>query len=147
MVRFAGGVPGVIEVSRVASGRKMDLGFEVTCERGAIRFDAERFNELQVYLDHDDGAGLGFRRVLAQPGHPDYAGFLPAPGHGLGFNDLKTIELAAFLRGIAAGRSVYPDLGEAARIGRLCEAILESADDGRWIDAPEEPPSNRSPSR
>jgi predicted dehydrogenase len=145
MVRFAGGVPGTIEVSRVASGRKMDLSFEVTCERGAIRFDAERTNELQVYLDEADPAGPGFRRVLARPGHPDYAGFLPAPGHGLGFNDLKTIEIAEFLRGVAAGRSVYPDLAEAARIGRLCEAILDSSDAGRWIDGPEEEPSTRRP--
>lgn len=145
MLRFEGDIPGVVEVSRVATGRKMDLTFEVTCERGAIRFEAERTNELQVYIDEQDSTGPGFRRVLAQPGHPDYAGFLPAPGHGLGFNDLKTIELAAFLRGVAAGRSTYPDLGEAARIGRICEAILDSADSGRWIEAPEEDPTARRP--
>jgi predicted dehydrogenase len=142
-VRFAGGVPGVIEVSRVATGRKMDLSFEVTCESGAIRFEAERTNELQVYVDEPDSAGPGFRRILAQPGHPDYAGFLPAPGHGLGFNDLKTIEIAEFLRGIEAGRAVYPDLAEAVRIGRVCEAILDSSESGRWIDAPEDEPSTR----
>lgn len=138
LVRFAGGVPGVIEVSRVATGRKMDLAFELTCEKGTIRFDAERLNELQVYVDEADATGNGFRRVLAQPGHPDYAGFLPAPGHNLGFNDLKTIEIAAFLRGVAEGRSVYPDLDEAVRIGRLCEAILDSAEGGAWIRNPEE---------
>lgn len=145
LLRFAGGVPGVVEVSRVALGRKMDLSFELTCERGTVRFDAERTNELQVYLDTDDGAGAGFRRILISTDHPDYAGFLPAPGHGLGFNDLKTIEMAAFLRGIAAGRSVDPDLGEAARIGRLCEAILDSADRGGWIERPEDEPAARSP--
>jgi predicted dehydrogenase len=143
LLRFAGGVPGVIEVSRVATGRKMDLAFELTCEKGTISFAAERTNELEIYVDEPDEAGPGFRRVLAQPGHPDYAGFLPAPGHGLGFNDLKTIELATFLRGIAEGRSVYPDLDEAARIGRLCEAILDSAESGTWIDRPEDDPAIR----
>ncbi len=145
LVTFEGGIPGTIEVSRVALGRKMDIAFELTCEKGTIRFDGERANELQVYMAADDGGGLGFRRVLISPEHPDYAGFLPAPGHGLGFNDLKTIEIAAFLRGIAAGRSVDPDLAEAARIGRLCEAILDSAESGRPIRDPEEDPTSRRP--
>lgn len=133
VVRFASGISGVIETSRIAHGRKMDLAFEVTCERGSISLHAERLNELDVYAAGDDG----FRKVLINPSHPDYAAFLPAPGHGLGFNDLKTIELAGFLRGIAAGQSSYPDLGEAARISSLCEAIVSSSETRRWIDDPE----------
>ncbi|MFD1881308.1 Gfo/Idh/MocA family protein [Paracoccus pacificus] len=143
-IRFESGVPGVIETSRVAPGRKMDLAFELTCERGTLRFDAERMNELQVYLqDGADNGVQGFRRVLINSDHPDYAAFLPAPGHGLGFNDLKTIEIAAFLRAIAAGGNVYPDLAEAARIARLCEAILDSSENPGWIDNPELPPSKQ----
>jgi predicted dehydrogenase len=143
LVRFEGGVPGTIEVSRVAVGRKMDIAFELTCERGAIRFDGERAGELQVFLDEGEGAEAGFRRVLIGPDHPGYAEFLPAPGHGLGFNDLKTIEMASFLRAIDIGETVYPDLREAARIGYLCEAILESAASGLWIHDPELPPAKR----
>jgi len=135
LLRFAGGMPGVVETSRVALGRKMDLSFELTCERGTLRFEAERMNELGLYLD--DLSGSGFRRLLISQQHPDYGAFLPAPGHGLGFNDLKTIELKAFLDGIAAGKSPDPDLAEAARIGRLCEAVLDSAASGQWIHQPE----------
>ena len=145
LLRFADGTPGLIETSRVALGRKMDLSFEVTGEQGSLRFDAERMNELGLYLD--DSNGGGFRRILIAPGHPDYGDFLPAPGHGLGFNDLKTIEMKAFLDAIAAGRNSQPDLAEAARIGRLCEAILDSAASGQWITAPETvaPPARTSP--
>jgi predicted dehydrogenase len=139
LVRFAGGLPGVIETSRVALGRKMDLTFEVTGERGALRFEAERMNEIGLYLD--DKAGSGFRRVLIEPAHPDYGAFLPAPGHGLGFNDLKTIEIKAFLDGVAKGENAQPDLLEAARIGRICEAILDSAASGRWVERPEDAPA------
>jgi predicted dehydrogenase len=143
LVRFEGGVPGSIEVSRVATGRKMDIAFELTCEKGTIRFDGERAGELQVFETEADGADAGFRRVLIGPDHPGYAEFLPAPGHGLGFNDLKTIELALFLRAIHTGETVYPDLREAARIGYLCEAILDSAASGQWIHDPEQPPARR----
>ena len=138
MLTFASGAPGLIEVSRVAHGRKMDLSFEVACERGSIRLEAERLNEISVYLESEATSGLpGFKTILINPSHPAYGAFLPAPGHGLGFNDLKTIELAAFLRGIAAGASTYPDLAEAARISSLCEAILESAETRTSIENPE----------
>lgn len=137
MLRFADGTPGLIETSRVAHGRKMDLSFELTCERGTIRFEAERLNELKLYLAGEDAANAGFRTILVNPLHPDYAGFLPAPGHGLGFNDLKTIELHQFLEAVAAGRTASPDLHDASRIARLCEAILDSAESGRWIEQPE----------
>lgn len=145
-LRFAGGLPGTVEVSRVALGRKMDVAFEVSCERGAIRFDGERTNELQVLLTDGEAATAGFRRVLAGPAHPAFAAFLPAPGHGLGFNDLKTIEIAAFLAAVAEGRSLDPDLSEAARIGRLCEAVLDSAASGGWIRDPETDPARRAAS-
>ena len=110
-----------------------------------LRFEAERMNELGLYLD--ERSGSGFRRILMMPDHPDYGAFLPAPGHGLGFNDLKTIEIKAFLDAIAAGRNSDPDLAEAARIGRLCEAIIDSAASGQWINTPEAviPPARATP--
>lgn len=137
LIRFECGVPGTIEVSRIASGRKMDIGFEVTCERGAIRFDGERANELQVYVAEPGSPTNGFRRVLIDPAHPGYAGFLPAAAHGIGFNDLKTIEIDAFLRSIAGTADTSIDLVEAARIDRVCECIIDSSASARWIETPE----------
>jgi predicted dehydrogenase len=137
VVRFESGAVGTIEASRVAAGRKMDLSFEIVCERGTIAFDAERMNELQVYETGGEQASEGFRRILANPAHPGYAGFLPAPGHQIGFNDLKTIELKEFLEAVAAGRTAAPDLEDATRVSRLCEAILDSSESGCWIADPE----------
>ena len=137
ILRFAGGVPGMVETSRVATGRKMDISFEVTGELGSVHFSGENYNALSVYMAGDETGLSGFRRVLVNNAHPDYAAFLPAPAHGLGFNDLKTIELAHFLRAIHAGHALDPDLFEAARISRLCEAILESSQSGRRLDEPE----------
>lgn len=138
LVRFAGGAVGSIEASRIAHGRKMDIGFELVCERGSISFSGERANELKVYRHGDPAGRQGFKTVRIDGGHPDYAAFIPAPAHGLGFNDLKAIELHAFLLAIAEGRNLDPDLAEAARIARVCEAVLASSESGMRVDRPEE---------
>ena len=66
---------------------------------------------------------------------------MPAPAHGLGFNDLKTIEVHAFLRAIAEQRNLSPDLSDACRIARICEAALASSASGMRIDRPEQRPA------
>lgn len=134
---FESGAVGVVETSRVALGRKMEVSFEIICEGATIAFDAERMNELRIYEAGQRAEGQGFRTILANASHPDFAAFLPAPGHQIGFNDLKTIEIAAFLRAIAAGRSLTPDLADAARVSALCDAILDSSDSGQRVTAPE----------
>ena len=113
LVRFAGGVTGVLMSSRSAWGRKNRLGFEVHGERGMIVFEQERMNELRLFVNEGPAA------TARVPHHPDRAG-APAlrrlragAGHQLGFNDLKVIEAAALLRAIAAGARAYPDFGDA----------------------------------
>lgn len=134
---FESGAQGTIETSRIAHGRKMDIGFELFCERGSIVFDGERFNELKVFRANGATANAGFQHILVNAAHPDYGRFIPAPAHGNSFNDLKTIELAEFLQAIAEKRNAQPDLAEAVRISRICEAVIASSWTGQWIDAPE----------
>src|SRR5690606_5121645 len=95
LLRFESGAIGTVETSRVALGRKMEVSFEIVCEGGTLAFDAERMNELRFYEAGQPADAQGFRTILANAAHPGYAGFLPAPGHQIGFNDLKTIELYA----------------------------------------------------
>ncbi len=142
LLRFADGAVGTIESSRIAHGRRMDFGFELTCEHGTIAFDGERANELAVYRAGEAEAGQGFRTLRISGAHPDYAAFIPAPAHGLGFNDLKTIEIHAFLRAIAERRNLGPDLDDACRIARICEAALASSANGARIDLPEMRPAD-----
>ena len=133
VVRFEGGATGTIEASRIATGHKMQFAFDLVCERGAIAFDAERMNEIRIHR----AGSHGFETVRISPEHPPYGDFLPAPAHGLGFNDLKTIEMHEFLTAVATGQTVSPGLDDAVRISRICEAILASDGKG-WIDNPEE---------
>jgi predicted dehydrogenase len=126
ILRFAGGVQGSMVISRSAWGRKSRLGFEVHGTKGMVVFDQERMNELQLYVNEGERATQGFKTILTGPAHPPYGAFCPAPGHQLGFNELKVIECAALLRAIA-GEAADMDFTEALKIERVIHAIAESA--------------------
>lgn len=130
LLRFESGVSGSIEANWAASGRTMDLSFEVTGTRGAIRFTQERMNELLLY--ESGGTRPGFVRIESGPDHPPYGQFCPAPGHHLGFNDLKIIEVAELLAAHASGTSCNPDFREALEVQKTVEAIAASSRSGAW---------------
>lgn len=130
LLRFESGVTGIISSSRSAWGRKNYLAFEVHGTSGMIRFDQERMNELQIYRHTGDKAADGFTTILAGPEHPPYGNFCPAPGHQLGFNDLKTIEAHHLLQAIAGGTRPYPDFAAACEIEQIIHAIAEGAEKG-----------------
>src|SRR5258708_30243790 len=48
-VEFANGAIGTLEASRFAPGRKNYNVFEINAEHGSIRFNLERFNEMEVF--------------------------------------------------------------------------------------------------
>ena len=132
LVRFAAGAAGVFSTSRVAHGTKNALRIEIHGERGAILFDQERMNELALFRADGPEASRGFATVLTGPAHEPYALFCPAPGHQLGFNDLKTIEADALLRAIAGGPAAFPDFAAGLAIERVVHAVAAGA--GRWVE-------------
>jgi predicted dehydrogenase len=133
-LRFASGASGSVEASWVATGRKMQHDFEVYGARGGLIFTGERLNELHFYRTDDPAGRRGFRRIEAAAEHPPYGRFCPAPGHQIGFNDLKTIEIARFLDALA-GRTPEPfGFAAGARVAALVDATARSAAGGGWID-------------
>lgn len=132
LVRFANGAVGHIGCSRLAWGRKNGLDFELYGRSGGIRFTQERFNEIQLFKPADRADDNGFRTILTGPPHPPFARFTPGWGHGLGFNDLKTIEAAHLLTAIAEGTPAWPDFEEGYKVEAVCEAIARSAETRRW---------------
>lgn len=144
LVRFAGGAAGSIEANWAATGRTMDLSFEITGTTGAIAFSQERMNELRLWRP-DEAGREGFKRIEAGPAHPPYGRFCPAPGHHLGFNDLKVIEVAELLRAVSGRGACFPDFREALAVQETVEAMQASARAGRWVsvaahDAAASPP-------
>jgi predicted dehydrogenase len=141
LLRFASGISGTFEISRIATGKKCGLEFVLTASKGSIEFDQERMNELRVYHAEDNSGRAGYRTILAGPEHPDYANFCPAPGHGLGINDLKVIEIKNVLAGIASDRNIYPDFEEGWRVQAVIDAIEESDSTQSWVTPASRPTS------
>lgn len=132
LVNFERGCGGTIEANWIQTGRKMQLGFELTGGKGSLVFTQERLNELWYYRAGGEPRHMGFTKIEAGPQHAPYGGFCVAGGHQLGFNDLKTIEMAEFLGGIAAGKSAGPDFREACEIQRVVEAAIASSASRSW---------------
>lgn len=134
LIKFKNGTIGTLEFSRVAAGRKMGLTYEINGELGSIYFDQSRMSELQLYTNTDASNRQGFRTILAGPEHPDYGGFCVASGHGLGFNDMKVVEVRDFVDAILNQTRARPDFRDAYKVDCIIAAIIESSNEKRWIE-------------
>ena len=132
-VEFDSGAVGVVEANWAASGRTMDLSFEITGSSGSVVFSQERMNELRVWRQKSTRKFNGFTLIESGPDHPPYGRFCPAPGHQLGFNDLKVIEVSRLIHGIVEGQAAFPDFREAYRIQLTVDAIRQSSTEKGWV--------------
>ena len=138
LVRFANGCMGTIETSRIACGRKMGLSYVITGTKGSITYTQERMAELKLYLHDEDPARQGFKTILTGPLHPDYKNFCVSAGHGIGFNDQKTVEIRDLVNGLASPENtLYPDFEEGYKVSRVLDAIALSCEQKRWVDVEE----------
>ena len=138
LVRFDNGCMGTIETSRIACGRKMGLSYVITGTKGSISYTQERMAELKLYLHDEDPARQGFKTILTGPLHPDYKNFCVSAGHGIGFNDQKTVEIRDLVNGLASPEGVlYPDFEEGYKVSRVLDAIALSYHQKRWVNVEE----------
>ena len=133
LIRMADGASGTIQVSRCAWGRKGRLQLQAFGSQGAIVFDQERFNEVEIYVAEGPPEAQGFKQVLMGPAHPPYERFVVAPGHQMGFNDLKVIEAHELLNRILGRPALTIDFDAGLVIERTVHAIARSSREGRWI--------------
>lgn len=134
LMRLENGVAATLQVNRSAWGRKGRIALQVFGSKGSILFDQERFNELQLYVTSDRPSEQGYRTILVGPSHGPYGAFVPAPGHGLGFNDLKIVECRELLERIAGRQSRTIDFAEGLEIERTVHAMARSFREGRWVE-------------
>ncbi|QKV18513.1 Gfo/Idh/MocA family protein [Oricola thermophila] len=134
LFRLEQGASGVLMVNRAAWGRKGRIALQIFGSNGSILFDQERMNEVQVYRAGVDAVDAGYTTILAGPSHPPYERFLPAPGHGLGFNDLKVIECRQVLAAMAGDGAHVIDFEKGVEIERAVHAMAAAHDGGGWVD-------------
>lgn len=127
------GISGVMALNRSAWGRKGRIALQIFGSKGSIVFDQERMNELQLYVAGDRAGEQGFKTILAAPQHAPYDRFIPAPGHGLGFNDLKTIECHELLNAIGGKPARVIDFSAGLDIERAVHAMARSHQQQGWV--------------
>ena len=129
-----GGISGVMALDRSAWGRKGRIALQIFGSKGTIVYDQERFNEVQLYSTADRATEQGFRTILAAPAHAPYDRFIPAPGHGLGFNELKIIEAHELLRAIRGEPAQLIGFTAGLEIERTVHAMAKSHHDRAWVE-------------
>jgi len=134
LAQFANGTQGNLEVCRTIQGHKCQFAFEVEGTEGALSWDFERMNELNVFAPDEDGAHDGTVRIVSGPQHLFHARFNPGAGVGLSYEDLKTIEAHQFLKSVAEKRQGEPGFGEALRVAKVLAAIERSWESEGWQD-------------
>lgn len=132
LVEFTNGVHGSLEACRVIYGPKCEMAFEINGTEGAIRWNFERMNELELYLPGEDGLHDGYTRIFGGPKYGDHGRFNPGDGIGIGYEDTKTIEAFNFLASIAAGEQREPGFAQALSLAHVQSAIQQSWTSGAW---------------
>ena len=134
LARFSNGARGILQVCRVINGPACDFSFDISGSRGAVSWNFERMNELQVYLPEQ---GLeGYVRILSGPDHPGHERFVADTGMGLGFEDLAALQALAILEK-AAGLStddedVLPSFDDAVAVAAVGDAMQRSWSSEQW---------------
>lgn len=133
LVQFANGARGILEACRVINGEKCDMSFEVYGTKGAIKWNMEHMNELQLQWRNDENpAEDGYTTLLSGPAHPYHRHFNPAWGLNLGYDDLKVIEAYNFLHSVATGQQGKPGFAEALAVSNVQQAMIRSWESEGW---------------
>jgi predicted dehydrogenase len=131
LTRFEGGAIGILESTRVAIGPHAEYIVEVYGTKGSLRWNFDKMNQLELAED-----GSGYRTLMTDVTYGEFGRFQPNAGPGIGFNDLKTIEAALFLRSIAEGRQLAPSAADGWSASEVVDACIRSAASGQWVDVP-----------
>lgn len=135
MVVFEGGARGTFESSRAIIGPESQMAFDVYGTKGALRWNLETMNELEVFLVDESGtAPRGYTKVYAGDRYPYHGHFVPGDANSIGYEDLKVIENYEFLSAVASGVRHEPGFSEAVDYVSFQSAWLRSCESGSWAD-------------
>jgi predicted dehydrogenase len=135
LTRFANGSIGTFEATRFAIGCRNRNYFEIHGAEGAIRFNLEDLNRLEVFDRNDAAEVQGSHNVLVTgPGHPYTSHFWP-PGHIIGYEHTFIATLADFLDCLAKNQQFHPNLDDGVEVQKLLEAVETAARTGAWTRA------------
>jgi len=136
-VEFDNGAIGTVESSRFCAGHKNYNVIEVNGEKGSIRWNLERLNELEVFwVGEEPKETQGFHTInVTESHHPFISNWWPQ-GHIIGWEHTFVHEITHLLDAIVNDHEVAPygaDFNDGYRNAVICDAILKSAASGKQL--------------
>lgn len=129
LARFRGGAVASFESTRLATGIKNSNRLEVHGERGAVRFNFERMNELDFFDGTEPPRLQGWQTIQAMHEEHPYAAHWWPDGHWLGYEHTFANQAADIVVAIGGGNPfmAIPDFADALTTQRVMEAAVLSA--------------------
>ncbi|MEP2946594.1 MAG: Gfo/Idh/MocA family oxidoreductase [Lentilitoribacter sp.] len=134
LCRFANGARGMVDFSRVATGRKFMQGYEIYGTKGSLVYNYDEINRIRFY-SNDDGVGRrGFREIDVGPEHETFQKFSLLPNFAVGYNESKIIEAAEVIKSITENKPMWPTFENGHHICQIIDACMESSRLNAWLD-------------
>jgi predicted dehydrogenase len=133
LARFRNGSLATFESTRYARGHKALYTFEINGEHASLFWDLHDLHRLQLFDHRDPGPVRGWRSIHVTDGDHPYMGKWWVPGLQIGYEHSFVHQVADFLDGLAKGQPAMPDFKDALRTQLVCDAILQSARDSKWV--------------
>jgi predicted dehydrogenase len=132
LCRFENGSLGLFESTRYARGHKALYTFEVNGEKASLKWDLHDLHRLDYFDHRDDSIVRGWRSIHVTDGEHPYMKNWWVPGLQIGYEHTFVHQVADFLRGLSDGKPTSPTFREALATQAVCDAVLDSAEVGRW---------------
>lgn len=133
VARFANGALGTFQTSRIATGYKNALQFEIGGSKGCLRFNLERLNELEAYFADEESSTQGFRRILVTGPEHEYMDRWWPPGHIIGWEHAFSHQYYEFIKAIVEDYLPQPNFYDGLINQQVIEAVERAAQEKTWV--------------
>src|SRR5215510_942456 len=137
LARFANGSLAIFESTRYARGHKALYTFEINGADASIAWDLHDLHRLSYFDHRDESIVRGWRSIHVTDGDQPYMGKWWVPGLQIGYEHSFVHQVADFLDNLAKNKPTSPDFRDALRTQHVCDAVLQSAKDQKWISVKE----------
>ena len=134
LARFKNGSLATFESTRYARGHKALYTFEINGENASIAWDLHDLHRLSYFDHRDESIIRGWRSIHVTDSDMPYMGKWWVPGLQIGYEHTFVHQAADFLEAAAKGQSAAPTFRDALETQKVCDAVLESARKGTWVE-------------
>jgi predicted dehydrogenase len=131
---FANGSLGLFESTRYARGHKALYTFEINGEHASLRWDLHDLNRLEMYDHADASITRGWKSILVTDGDQPYMDKWWVPGLIIGYEHSFVHQAADFFKALGDGTPCAPTFRDALQTQKVCESVIESANEKAWKD-------------